>query len=628
MAKKEYLGEGASSGLSRRGFLKGAGLVGAAAVASAAIPGCAPGESSGGSSEGSSDAVEPSSTTPGTDIPFNIIGGESDDKVAPGMRATPNLDNARPIPPEPEPEEWTAEADIVVVGTGGAGLAASLLSIDMGSTVITVEKESSTGGCSQHACGLRDSAGTAREQIEMGYSTPSFPYDRNTYLRWLEPNYQYTADVDLLGNVVETAGEAIDWMQDKGADLACNGGGFTTKAFASGEWHKALSFKEITDKFYQFCLDAGVEFYLSTACETLITNDEGRVIGIKAKNANGEMYFKANKGVVFCAGGMGMNPDLLKVYIPSAYYNSVMGGPMPYHTGECIRMGLGVGADICGRDSWCSWESEMDNDTGNWVYFWGARQVTQLPWMSIDIRGKRCCFYEWDEFRSGDSVFYQSELPAYSAGQDRAVMQIQGSRINHRAYCIFDGKFEDYMWDICNPPMNERRPTTKDDPIKETMGLFDPDWHVEFQHALDDGRMKKADTLEELAEMLGLEADVLQKAVDDWNECCETGVDTGVIYPLPKRFLNPIVEPPFYGAKIGPRIGKTHCGLRVDDQLRVVNDRGKAIPGLYAAFTTAGGITGESTYGCSLVNSSLLGGNGLSWCTGYFAAKTANNDAK
>lgn len=289
-------------------------------------------------------------------------------------------------------------------------------------------------------------------------------------------------------------------------------------------------------------------------------------------------------------------------------------------------MALGMGADMAGIDSWCAWESEQDNGTGNWNYFWGARQITQLPWLNIDIRGKRCNYYEWDEFGSKDPVFYQAEtIPFYQAGEDRARMQVQASRIGHRAYSIFDGKFEDYMWEIANPKLGERRPTTSDDPIVE-QNLFDTDWRVEFSEALGDGRIKQADTLEDLAQQLEMDPEVLKASVDQWNKNCEAGVDSGTTYPLAKRFLNPIVEAPFYGAKIGPRIGKTFCGPRVDEGMRVLNPEGKVIPGLYANFTTAGGICGESTYGSSLINTSILGGNGLSWASGYLAAKTVCSD--
>ncbi|MEG0324638.1 MAG: FAD-binding protein, partial [Raoultibacter sp.] len=337
-------------------------------------------------------------------------------------------------------------------------------------------------------------------------------------------------------------------------------------------------------------------------------------------NSNGDAYFKGTKGVILCSGGFGMNPDMLKKYIPTAYKTAVHGGPMPYNTGECTRMALGVGADMAGIDSWNCWESELDNGTGEWQYFWGARQIAQLPWLSIDARGKRCNFYKWLRTDA-----YQSELPFAQDGTDVARMAVQVSRIGNRAYVIFDGKFENYMWDIAAPPLWERRPTSADDPIPE-QDLFDPDWRVQFEQALEDGRFKQAGTLEELAEQLGLDPKILKDSVDQWNENCANGVDTGTIYPLAQKFLNPVVEPPFYGAKVGGYLGKTLCGVRVDENLHVLNDEGKVIPGLYANFTAAGGAAGESTFGSSILTTSFLGGNLLTWSTGYQATLSALSD--
>ncbi|NTU88664.1 MAG: FAD-binding protein [Actinobacteria bacterium] len=590
---------------SRRGFLMGAGVL-AVGTAAASMMGC--------QSESTSSGSGVASTPPAVD-----------EYKAPGVRATATLEGAQPIPPEEPPANWDGEADIVVVGTGGGGLAAALLARDKGASVIVVEKQGEPGGSTQHANIFVNLAGTGTEQKAFEFAVPKFPYDRGNFIRWAQPNFQFSIDDDLFGNVAEAAGECIDWMQGHGANLACIGAGYIPQIVAKGEIHKIMSFKEITDKFHKFGEEAGVEFHFDTPCSAFVVEGD-RVVGIKATGPDGEVYYKANKGVILCSGGIGMNPDMLKKYIPTAYEIAVMGGPMPYHTGECTRMALGVGADMSGIDSWCAWESEQDNETGDWKYFWGARQLTQLPWLNIDIRGKRCNFYEWDEFSSGDSVFYQQkEIPFYSPGEDRARTQVQASRIGHRAYAIFDGKFEDYMWSIANPPLGERRPTTADDPIRE-QSLFNTDWRVEFQNALDDGRIKKADTLEDLADQLGMDPQVLTDSVKTWNDNCAEGEDSGTTYPYSKRFLNPVVEAPFYGSKIGPRIGKTMCGLRVDEDLRVVNNQGKPIPGLYANFTTAGGICGESTYGTSLVNSSILGGNGLSWTTGYLAARTACSD--
>jgi len=596
--------------LSRRSFLKGGAAVGAvgavAALGGVTLAGCQPNNSGGRAS--SSDGATGN--------------GSIDEHIPEGRRATATLENAEPIAPEDPPSAWTEEVDVVVVGTGGGGLAAALLARDKGASVIVVEKQAAPGGASQHANGWVNLAGTGTWQQEMKFSQPEFPYERDKFIRFFEKDYQFSIDNDLLGNMAETAGECIDWMLEKGADLTGGRGGmfYQPTPVAKNEQHKCMSFRVVTDQFAALGEKAGASFYYSSPCSALIVENE-RVIGIKATSDDGDLYFKANKGVILCSGGIGMNPDMLKKYIPTAYKVAVSGGPMPYHTGECTRMALGVGADMAGIDSWCGWESEMDNGTGNWVYFWSARQITQLPWLNIDIRGKRCNFYEWG---AGDKS-YQDKLPFAQAGQDRARAQIQASRIGHRSYAIFDGNFEEYMWKISNPPLAERRPIAKEDPVVQ-QDLFDPDWRVEFEKALENGRMKKADTLEELAELLELDPQVVKEAVDQWNENCAKGVDSGTVYPLTEVFLNPILEPPFYGAKMGVIIGKTLAGLRVDEDLRVLDNQGKAISGLYANFTTAGGICGESTYGTGLVNTSILGGLALTWTSGYHAAKTALAD--
>ena len=112
----------------------------------------------------------------------------SDDKIAPGRRANPDLRDAAPIPPVSAPGSWDGEADIVVVGMGGGGLAAALLATDNGKSCIAIEKEAEVGGCTQHANIFVNLAGTAKEQVQQKWAVPTFPYDRGTFLRWVEGN--------------------------------------------------------------------------------------------------------------------------------------------------------------------------------------------------------------------------------------------------------------------------------------------------------------------------------------------------------------------------------------------------------------------------------------------------------
>ncbi|MEG0376472.1 MAG: twin-arginine translocation signal domain-containing protein, partial [Raoultibacter sp.] len=150
--------------LSRRSFLLGAGAVASGAVM-AGMVGCQP---------------NPTASNSGGAGGANGVAA-IDEHIAPGMRATAKLENAEPIPPEDPPAKWTAEADLVVVGTGGGGLAAALLAREQGASVIVVEKNGTPGGASQHSMSLMNMAGTAADQVAVGYGFPEAPYDRGNF---------------------------------------------------------------------------------------------------------------------------------------------------------------------------------------------------------------------------------------------------------------------------------------------------------------------------------------------------------------------------------------------------------------------------------------------------------------
>ena len=107
----------------------------------------------------------------------------------------------------------------------------------------------------------------------------------------------------------------------------------------------------------------------------------------------------------------------------------------------------------------------------------------------------------------------------------------------------------------------------------------------------------------------------------EYNELCAKGVDEEMSTPYDPTWLHPVQDPPFYGAIVGSQMAKTMCGLRTDERLQVMREDGTLIDGLYANATTAGGLSGEANYGC-FWNSTVFGGVGTSWITGWIAAKS------
>jgi predicted oxidoreductase len=151
--------------------------------------------------------------------------------------------------------------------------------------------------------------------------------------------------------------------------------------------------------------------------------------------------------------------------------------------------------------------------------------------------------------------------------------------------------------------------------------LVSKDWEAEVQQAIERGAIKKADSIEELADKLKLDQAVVVEAVKRWNETCEKGVDEELAIAYLPEWLIPIKKGPFYGAVMSGQIGKTLCGLRTDANLQVMKPDGSLIAGLYANYSTAGGFAGESIYS-SQFNGALFGSVATSFISGYHAAKS------
>ena len=581
-----------SSDVSRRSFLKGSAAVAGASLALA-----------GG-------------------IPQTVIAEEADFDPTIG---------ADPIPPREVPDIWDAEADAVIVGTGGGGLAASLYLAQQGLSVIALEKEPMVGGATRHAEALINVFGGAKEQNEMEYGWPTWPLDLDAFTYEYCKQHHWTVDTELVRSFTGMGGEAFDWMLSQdGVRMTCIGIGYIADDVLMGKQSHVMGMDSVVRAFEENVAKAGVDLRLQSPCVALVHDGE-MVAGVVAKPSDGnEVFIKANKGVILCAGGIGMNKDLIAKYLPSFVKGAVQGGPMPYHTGEAFRMGLGVGADFSGFDSCSCWEAGIDEslcggDGGFWHYFYaGERQMFHCPTLIIDKQGHRLPYYSI-EVQPGFDI-----NPASEHG-DLATCNTWMSAIGGHAYSFFDSNFPEYVYkcerQIVGGDTGRLYPIdeSQKELLPESVGsLVSTDWIGEVNKAVERGAVKKADTIEELAGMLRLDPAILQSAVDNWNRICAQGVDDEMPIPYDESWLNPVAVPPYYAAIVGGQIGKTLCGLRVDPQLRVIDPEAKAIKGLYANYTTAGGIDGEHGHG--LWNPSMFAGNALSWVSGYVAAKTLLND--
>ncbi|WP_225749692.1 FAD-dependent oxidoreductase [Paraeggerthella sp. Marseille-Q4926] len=557
--------------LDRRSFLKGAAILGGTG-ALAGLAGCSP---QGGASM--------SATTAGT-------GAQANFEAA-----------AAPIDPVEPPSTWDEETEVVVVGSGAGGMNASIRLAQAGYRVLMLERNEETGGNSKHSSVFSNFGG--HKQAEAAHwAYPSYPYDVNNIVEFVMDCQQMTGDPDLLRAMAAEGPKCIDWMNEKAnakwvpmnPSPAGNGllewEGMSTPT--NGINVNLIPFQELE----KTARNAGVDIRVSCNVDALVF-DGTSVLGVKTTQRKEERFVRATRAVVLTAGGMEMNRAMMAKYSATCLPGIANIATPPNGTGECIRMGQGVGADLSGYDStgafdggvWWRDYDEFDTMMDSHINKDGNQALRQ-PWLRINRDGQRVPFIS----TSATSYPYATDAPPSSAGLcDTAAIEM--SQPGGKTYCCFDSKFDQLVQNnffgqvICR----KAKIVAADDPFIDRVPEWLRDWHTGFQQMIDGGAVFKCDTIEELEAKLELRQGVLTDAVRQWNEACAKGEDYSATYPYPPEWMIAIDEPPFYGAKLGGHVFGSKTGLRITPHMQVVSTDGKPIPGLYAGWHTAGGSSGE-----------------------------------
>lgn len=528
-------------------------------------------------------------------------------------------DGISPIPPVEAPESWDRDVDVVVVGASSAGLVAAARLAEAGKSVAVVEQESYPGGCARITTCLMMFGGNKFFEGDEGvFGTPY--HDIDVVNRYRERT-QGTADVELLRNMAISIREFGDWLYDRGGHMVPMSGSPWWLMWDGSVEHpdQGGCFMGPTAHMLDFECEvaqaAGVEFLFSTKALALVM-DGGACIGVQAQDAEGNyVYLRGNEAVVLAADGMQRNHKMLEKYCGLA---ANCEGAAAFGQGYVIRMGQGAGAGMRGYGSWSgNYGSAAPASTGNMLplvklYDWFT-SVIRLPWLRIDKDGARYSYFSNDPLHQFYTVVGDtSEKYHYMAADELS----RGG-----AYAIFDSNWESVVEKLSSDENKSNLPAGIT--AAEKMGVVD-DYHSmnsawgvfdheqSFADRLADGTVKQADTLEELVELAGLDPDVLVKAVEDWNAVCESGEDDP-IYNYDQAWLNPVKEPPFYIGKTSCALYASQCGLRVSPKQEVLTEDGERIPGLYAAFFTAGGIDGEGQLGNCAMGDQVICMSGSGW---------------
>ena len=291
---------------------------------------------------------------------------------------------------------------------------------------------------------------------------------------------------------------------------------------------------------------------------TDLINENGAVIGIKATKNNGEINIKANKGVILASGGFEKDQGLRDQYLPKPT-NIEWSAANTYNTGDALKAALKLGADTHQMDTgWWSTVMKVPGQDKGWL----SMVDKSMPGnFTVNKNGER-----FSNESQNYVSFVNDMFDKYAEGNPCAP-----------CYMVFDSSFRKNR--PCGPLLQSSMQPDSAVP-KEW-------WTPSF--------LSKGETLEELAEVAGIDVNGLLATQAKVNSYAATGKDLDLhrgdsvydrYYGDPSVTPNPCLAPlqtgPFYCMVLYPGEMGTAGGLVIDTNARVLNKEGKAIPGLYA----------------------------------------------
>lgn len=421
--------------------------------------------------------------------------------------------------------------DVIIVGAGGAGLSAAVMAAREGASVAVLEKMSEPGGNTVRATAMYNCVDD-KLQHPLGIYDSEEDFYNETY----NGGYQ-KAKPELVRILTSQADEGKLFLEELGLQFDtvidnCLGG-----KIARGHYSLAHNGTDYVQVLWQACNDLGVDFYLNTKANELIMAQDS-VIGVEAYRKGETIEFYANNGVVLASGGFGQNVEM------RMYYNRNLTGELlcsnaPGATGDGIIMASKIGASLINMEyielypMGDSYDGGLRNSIPNVIN----------KGILVNQQGQR--FVREDGARDVLS---------------QAILDQKGSY----AYSIVDDDFEIFA---------------DDRSYLEGLVLM--------------GYVEKANSIDELAQLIDVDADILINTIDQYNQSVALQSDC-----LGRETLiNAIDKPPFYANMKKPTIHHTLGGIEINEMAQVLNQDKQPINGLFAAGEVTGGIHGANRLG-------------------------------
>ena len=451
-----------------------------------------------------------------------------------------------------EKTDVTRDVDVVIVGAGGAGMAAAITIDQAGLDVLVLEKMPYVGGNTTKATGGMNAAET-HYQAEQGIEDSVEQFVTDT----IEGGHGINDPV-LVQTMAENSAEAIEWLDEIGAPLpkvSFSGGATNARIHAPedgsgvGEYLVA-AFSGVLD-------DLGIEVMLNTTATELITDESGAVVGVKAESATENLTINA-KAVILASGGFGANEEMYTQYRPDLLGTVTTNAPGA--TGDGIVMAQAVGADLVDIEQ---------------IQLHPTVEQTTSMLITEGVRGDGAILVNQNGERFINEMETRDVVSAAELEQEGCY-----------AYVIFDQNLRDGLKAI--------------------------------EKYVNNGLTVQADTIEGLAEQIGIDPATLANTLEDWNGYVAAGADAA--FGRDTGMEHNLSVAPYYAIQIAPGIHHTMGGVKINAEAEVINTDGEAIPGLFAAGEVTGGVHGGNRIGGNavadiVVFGRIAGESAINYCT-------------
>ena len=500
----------------------------------------------------------------------------------------------------------TKKTDLCIIGSAAAGLSAAVVAKRNGiENIIVIEKNHATGGTAVMAAGIMAFGSVTQKRQGMFYDVDQAFLDIITIQNW-------NCNAKLVRKWINGTSDSIDFIESLDEGCRCevattdtsNPNKFRNSRhimadFVDGKLVFKRSGLTITNALAKVCKETGVEIICDCKAEHLITDSDGRVTGVKAVMKDGEELEITADATVLATGSFAHNKPMVREYFGVDDYAAddfLIASDFPWNTGDGNTMVNEIGgakgkpiAFFMGPHSHFEGSSELL-----------CTLIRRGHGMQVNRNGER--FHD-------EALWVESEW-SWMKG---ASLNYQPGKI---CFTIWDQNLVDLTVNDKEYGINRLMPSMLERPMFRGNGYWGEDYDANnwkksimdhLKHDAELGRVGICNTVEEMAEFIGCDAETLQENITEYNLSCVKKYDSAFLKD--PNYLYPVLTAPFYVMLGEQGMDTAIGGIRIDDKQRVLAEDGNFIPGLYAAGTCCSDWSnGQYVVNCAAMSFTVYSG--------------------